>query len=128
MLLGLRTLILPAPGLEAVKLWYTELLGFEPYFDQPFYVGFNVGGYELGLDPNGDPGDGPVTYWGVADADAGLAWLLGAGAMPRSAVRDVGDGIRLATVTDPGGCVIGMIENPHFTLAQGPAEGGGPGR
>ena len=76
MFLGLRTLILPAPDLDACKRWYSELLGSEPYFDEPFYVGFNVGGYELGLDPNAPPETAPVTYWGVADADAGLAWLI----------------------------------------------------
>jgi catechol 2,3-dioxygenase-like lactoylglutathione lyase family enzyme len=125
--LGLRTLILPAPDLDARKRWYAELLGVEPYFDQPFYVGFNVGGYELGLDPNPDPGDGPVTYWGVADADAGLAWLLERGATARGSVTDVGDGIRVAKVLDPAGCVIGIIENPHFTLS-GLSPSPGPGR
>jgi catechol 2,3-dioxygenase-like lactoylglutathione lyase family enzyme len=122
--LGLRTLIVPAPDLDASKRWYAELLGREPYFDQPFYVGFNVGGYELGLDPNAPPQAGPVTYWGVADADAGLTWLLGHGAKARGEVTDVGDGIRVATVIGGDGLVIGIIENPHFTPA---AEDGGEG-
>jgi len=127
MFLGLRTLILPAPDLDACKRWYSELLGIEPYFDEPFYVGFNVGGYELGLDPNADPERGPVTYWGVPDADAGLRWLLERGANHHSGVTDVGDGIRVATVTDPAGFVVGIIENPHFEPAPAPA-GPGPGR
>ena len=50
--LGLRTAIYHAPDLGKVKSWYSRILGFEPYFDRPFYVGFNVGGYELGLDPD----------------------------------------------------------------------------
>lgn len=124
MFLGLRTLIVPAPDLDASKRWYAELLGREPYFDQPFYVGFNVGGYELGLDPNAPPETGAVTYWGVADADAGLAWLIEHGAKPGGEVTDVGDGIRVATATGPDGFVIGIIENPHFKPA---AEDGGDG-
>ena len=48
-LLGLRTLIYPSDNLEADKKWWSQLLGFDPYFDQPFYVGFDVGGYELAL-------------------------------------------------------------------------------
>ena len=69
MFLGLRTVIYPSPDLAAAKAWYTALLRQEPYFDEPFYVGYNVGGYELGLDPNGDVAVGPIAYWGVANAD-----------------------------------------------------------
>jgi predicted enzyme related to lactoylglutathione lyase len=127
MFLGLRTIIYPARDLDACKRWYRQLLALEPYFDEPFYVGFNVGGFELGLDPSAEPEQGPVTYWGVADADAALAWLLEHGASRRSQVTDVGDGIRLATALDPAGSVIGIIENPHFALAASPT-GDGPGR
>jgi hypothetical protein len=68
-----------------------------------------------------------VTYWGVADADAGLAWLLDHGATARSEVTDVGDGIRVATAIGPDGIVLGIIENPHFLpAAEDPGEG--PGR
>jgi len=115
-LLGLRTVIYPAPDLAAAKAWYATLLGQEPYFDQPFYVGFNVGGYELGLDPNADVAVGPVAYWGVANADEALAQLLAGGATEHSNVQDVGDGIRVAAVRDQGGNVVGIIENPHFKL------------
>ncbi len=60
MFLGLRTIVYPAPDLAASKAWWTEALGIEPYFDEPFYVGFNPGGYELGLNPAGDPAAGPA--------------------------------------------------------------------
>ena len=116
MLLGLRTVIYPASDLPAAKEWFSELLGITPYFDEAFYVGFNIGGYELGLDPNARVADGPITYWGVSDADEGLAWLLLHGAVQRTSVQDVGDGIRVATVRDPAGSLIGVIENPHFSL------------
>ena len=116
---GLRTAIYHAPNLEKAKSWYSNVLGIAPYFDQPFYVGFNVGGYELGLDPNSaDGGAGGVTvYWGVADASAVLDRLVSLGATPHTPVQDVGDGIRVGTVLDPFGNVLGIIENPHFKLA-----------
>src|SRR5678816_441602 len=110
MLLGLRTAIYRTPDLEEGKRWYTKVLGFAPYFDQPFYVGFNVGGYELGLLPNASAITAGV-YWGVADIDSVHARLLELGAAPRTDIRDVGDGIRTADVLDPWGNVFGIIEN-----------------
>lgn len=65
MILGLRTAIYPAPDLQQAKKWYSELLGQSPYFDQPFYVGFSVGGFELGLVPEATPSTlGPQPLWG----------------------------------------------------------------
>jgi len=121
--LGLRTVIYAAPDLEKAKNWYVNVLGIDPYFDQPFYVGFNVGGYELALDPDAvsPPGgsSGAVVYWGVADAPSAFARLLSLGAKERSAVQEVGDGIRVATVLDPFNNIFGIIENPHFKLPVG---------
>ena len=120
MIQGLRTVIYRVSNIEQAKEWYSAVLGQAPYFDQPFYVGFNVGGFELGLDPNAEgarDGGGVVAYWGVADADAAYRRLLELGAAERSAVQDVGDGIRVATVSDPFGNAFGIIENPHFSLA-----------
>jgi hypothetical protein len=68
-----------------------------------------------------------VTYWGVGDAAEGLAWLSSHGATERSAVQDVGGGIRVATATDPFGSIIGIIENPHFVAAEVSGQAG-PGR
>jgi predicted enzyme related to lactoylglutathione lyase len=123
-LLGLRTALYRVTDLDQAKDWYRQVLGTDPYFDEPFYVGFNVGGFELGLDPDpaeGTPGRGGVTvYWGVEDADAALARLLALGARACSAVRGVGGGIKVAAVLDPFGNVFGIIENPHFKL-EGPA-------
>lgn len=121
---GLRTAIYRVTDIDRAKAWYRSVLGAEPYFDQPFYAGFNVGGFELGLDPDtseGSPGPGGVTvYWGVADAEAAFARLLGLGAREHSPVREVGEGIKVATVLDPFGNVFGIIENPHFKI-EGPA-------
>ena len=128
MFLGLRTVIYPAPDLAASRVWFRDVLGIAPYFDEPFYVGFNVAGYELALDPDADAGRGPVTYWGVPDAKVALAALLAAGAVADSDVRDVGDGIRVATVREPGGALRGIIENPHYQPQPSPSDTSGPGR
>lgn len=113
---GLRTVVYRVSDLAAARRWYADMLGFEPYFDQPFYVGFDVGGYELGLTPasESEPADGVEAYWGVEDADAAFAALVARGAEGLEAVRDVGSGIRLGTVRDPTGNVVGVITNPHF--------------
>ena len=118
---GLRTAIYRAPALDKAKAWYSRVLGIAPYFDQPFYVGFSVGGYELGLDPDASAplagSGGVIVYWGVSDATAAWERLLSLGATGRTAVQDVGEGIRVATVLDPFGNVLGIIENPHFKLS-----------
>lgn len=110
-------MIYGTPDLDRAKQWYTSALGLEPYFDQPFYVGYNVGGYELGLDPDATSGAaGAVAYWGVTSVQETYDRLLTLGARDRSAPQEVGEGIRVATVLDPFGNVFGLIENPHFKL------------
>jgi len=129
MFLGLRTVIYPAADVVASKAWFTKLLGVAPYFDEPFYVGFDVGGYELGIVPRGDDGSEsePVVYWGVPSADVALAMLIDAGATVRDEVTDVGEGIRVAAVREPSGNLFGVIENPNFVLGETgvPTEGQG---
>ncbi len=115
MILGLRTALYPAPDLAAAKKWYSEVLGQAPSFDAPYYVGFSVGGFELGLVPDGQPGTaGAQPLWGVADIVAAYSRLLELGATALEVVTDVGEGIRVAAVTDPFGNRFGIIENPHF--------------
>ena len=117
MLQGLRTVIYTVDDLDSAKGWYRELLGAGPYFDEPFYVGFDVGGYELGLLPGGDeprPSAGQ-SYWGVADCRATWDALLDAGAQWVEEPQDVGGGIVTAVVRDPAGNRLGIIENPHFS-------------
>ena len=118
---GLRTVIYHVPDLAQAKVWYTKAFGTDPYFDEPFYVGFNIGGYELGLHPRADDvrvGTSVVAYWGVPDIEAGVTHMASIGAQPREPITDVGEGIKVASVVDPFGNVIGLIENPHF----GPAD------
>jgi catechol 2,3-dioxygenase-like lactoylglutathione lyase family enzyme len=113
---GLRTVVYPVDDLEAAKAWWTRVLGVPPYFDEPYYVGFSVQGYELALDPHGqaESGPGPVTYWGVDDVDAAAAALLAEGGSEHGSVTDYGGGIRTAVVKAPDGNLVGLIENPHF--------------
>jgi catechol 2,3-dioxygenase-like lactoylglutathione lyase family enzyme len=114
---GLRTVIYPAPDLDQAKRWWTDLLGITPYFDQPFYVGFAVGGYELALMPDADPADGALVYWGVADVAGAVATATTAGCSEHTPVTEVGDGIVTATVRTPDNGILGLIYNPHFSLA-----------
>jgi predicted enzyme related to lactoylglutathione lyase len=111
---GLRTVIHPVADLVGAKQWWSDLLGSGPYFDEPFYVGFDVGGYELGLLPDADPADGALVYWGVDDVDAAVADAVALGATVHVAASEVGDGIVTATVRSPQGFVVGFIRNPHF--------------
>lgn len=119
MLQGLRTAIYPVSDLAAAKQWYAALLGQAPYFDEPFYVGFSVGGFELGLLPGGESGTGgPQPLWGVADIEAAFARLLELGASALEPVTEVGGGIKVAAVRDPFGNRLGVIQNPHFNPAE----------
>jgi len=120
MFLGLRTVAYQAKELDKAKAWYSDVLGLQPYFDQPFYVGFNVGGFELGITheagaaPNRKPAG--IAYWGVADAQAVYKRLIELGATGFEPVQDVGEGILIGAVHDPFGNVLGVIQNPRFKM------------
>ena len=119
--LGLRTVIYLVDSIVEAKSWYAKVLGIQPYFDEPFYVGFNVGGFELGLQPaegTAHRGAGGVTaYWGVDDVAGTYRMLLEAGAAPAEEPTEVGGGIIVATVKDPWGNLLGLIHNPAFKPA-----------
>ena len=116
---GLRTVIYGTNDIERAKAWYSTVLGIKPYFDQPFYVGFEVGGFELGLDPSASTGTtGPVAYWGVPDADEAMKRLLALGASEHHPIQDVGDGIRIGSVIDPFGNTLGIVKNPNFSFKE----------
>jgi predicted enzyme related to lactoylglutathione lyase len=109
---GLRTIIYPVRDLAKAKALYSRLLGVEPAMDEPYYVGFDVAGQDAGLDPQGHRKGmtGPVGYWHVDDIQASLKALLDAGATLQQEVRDVGGGKLTATVQDPDGNVIGLLQ------------------
>ncbi|HPF12024.1 MAG TPA: VOC family protein [Flavobacteriaceae bacterium] len=119
MMLGLRTTIYRVNDLQEAKAWYTKAFETKPYFDEPFYVGFNVKGYELGLLPIEGSityGDNSYSYWGVKDIQQTFDRLLDLGASVYEAPNNVGDEIMVAGVKDPWGNIIGIIYNPHFKL------------
>ena len=121
MIKGLRTVTYQAEDLAAAKNWYSQVLGFAPYFDQPFYVGFNVGGFELGLVPDVEnlvKGNNAIAFWGVDDIKAAQQKLLELGAAKISEIENVGGNILVATVRDPFDNVFGIIENPNFKLEE----------
>jgi hypothetical protein len=111
---GLRTLIYPSSDLHASTAWWRNFLGTDPYFEEPFYVGFSVAGYELGLVPVDDPSGGATAYWAVDDVEACIADALASGASVREPAHDVGEGIVVGAVESPHGDIIGFIVNPHF--------------
>jgi len=116
-ILGLRTVGYKVSDITKAKEWYTKAFNTEPYFDEPFYVGFNIGGYELGLQPDeAINGDNVVTYWGVADINSQYEHFIRLGAKQHEAPQNVGDDIVVASVKDPWGNIIGLIYNPEFKL------------
>ena len=120
MVKGLATAIYHVADLDKAKAWYAKAFNQQPYFDQPFYVGFNIGGYELGLNPDQSVAKtgrgGSVAYWRVAAIDDAVQHFVTTGATLVTPAEDVGEGIKVATVADPFGNLIGLIENPHFAL------------
>lgn len=108
--------------INEAKAWYSKAFDTKPYFDEPFYVGFNIAGYELGLQENNvapeDKGISVYSYWGVDDINKVFQHLLDLGAKEDEKPNDVGDGILVASLKDPWGNLIGLIYNPHFKLAE----------
>jgi predicted enzyme related to lactoylglutathione lyase len=110
---GVKTLLHPVSDLAAAKPVYTALLGVEPQTDGPYYVGFEAEGQQIGLVPGGGPQGmtSPVAFWHVPDIEAKLAEVIAAGATLKEPVRDVGGGRLVATVTDPDGNVLGLLQD-----------------
>lgn len=116
-ILGLRTVGYQVSDIEAAKKWYSNVFETESYFDQPFYVGFDIGGFELGLQPD-QPSteklESVVAYWGVENVQQEFDRFVAAGAIAVEDPQDVGDEIVVAKAKDPWGNIIGLIYNPHF--------------
>jgi lactoylglutathione lyase len=120
-ILGLRTTIYKVGNIDNAKEWYSKAFGAKPYFDEPFYVGFNIGGYELGLQPEEKieaKGESVLSYWGVNNVDEAFNHLLKLGATEHEKPQNVGGEIIVATVKDPWENIIGFIYNPQFKLSK----------
>ena len=109
----LRTVIYHVDDLEKAKSWYENITGIKPYFDQPFYVGFDINSFELGLDPNMnnvEKGNQSVAYWLVDNIETAVEKLTSNNASVISSITEVGGGIKVAVLKDPFGNAIGVIE------------------
>jgi predicted enzyme related to lactoylglutathione lyase len=106
---GIRTVVYPVKDIAKAKALYRQLLGVEPYADDAYYVGFKVDGQDVGLDPNGHNA-GMTAYYHVDDINKNLQSLLDAGAQLVQEVKDVGGGRLIASVKDPDGNIIGLIQ------------------
>ncbi|QNL48719.1 VOC family protein [Olivibacter sp. SDN3] len=119
-ILGLRTVIYKVGEISIAKEWYAKAFEVEPYFDEPFYVGFDIGGYELGLQPEEqsrkDRVESVIAYWGVDDIATEFNRLVTLGATAYERPKDVGEGIIVAQLKDPWENIIGLIHNPHFKV------------
>ncbi len=121
-MLGLRTVVYKVPDLTKAKKWYAKAFGKEPYFDEEFYIGYDIGGYELGLLPEksgNSQGNGKgLAYWGVNNLEQEYSRLLELGASVFEKPENVGGDIVVAAVTDPWGNNIGLIYNPGFKVKE----------
>jgi predicted enzyme related to lactoylglutathione lyase len=114
---GLRTAIYHVKDIDAAKKWYAKAFETAPYFDEPFYVGFNVDGFELGLQPqekSGNKTESVVAYWATENVEVEFDRLLKLGAKENESPLNVGGDIVVASVKDPWDNIIGLIYNPHF--------------
>jgi predicted enzyme related to lactoylglutathione lyase len=112
MLNKLRTVVYHVADLQAAKLWYAKAIGIEPYFDEPFYVGFILNGFELGLDPDMnsvEQGNHHCAYWDVAEMEKTIEHFVALGATVVEPAHGVGGSIQVAIVQDPFGNHIGLI-------------------
>jgi predicted enzyme related to lactoylglutathione lyase len=110
---GITTVLHPVSDVAKAKPVYTALLGAPPQTDEAYYVGYDVAGQHIGLVPGGGPQGmtSPVAYWHVPDIEAKLAEVTAAGATVNEPARDVGGGRLVATVTDPDGNVLGLLQD-----------------
>ena len=119
-ILGLRTCIYKVPDLQKAREWYARAFQSEPYFEEPFYIGFSIGGYELGLLPEKESKNeltaNVLSYWGVDEIEAVYKHFLDSGATIHEAPTNVGGELMVASIRDPWGNVIGLIYNPYFKL------------
>ena len=119
-ILGLRTTIYKVDDIQKAKQWYAKALGTEPYFDEPFYIGFNIKRYELGLQPyekkEVKKGDSVMVYCGVEDIHLKYKQLINLGATIFEAPENVGGSIMVTAVKDPWENIIGLIYNPEFKI------------
>ncbi len=116
-ILWLRTTIYKVNDLSAAKAWYSKVFSTIPYFDEPYYVGYNVGGYELGLQRKDTiKWENIAVFWWVEDIESTYAYFKECGAKEVERPMNVGGEIIVATLKDPWDNLLGLIYNPEFQL------------
>lgn len=105
-----KAVVYPVGDLERAKAVFGALLDVAPHTDTPYYVGYNVGGTEISLSPRGaeDGLVGGVCFYNVAVLEPAIERLVAAGAEVVRPPRAVGGGMRVATVKDPDGNLLGL--------------------
>ncbi len=118
---GLRTAAYKVKDIRKATEWYSKAFEKQPYFNEPYYVGFNIGGYELGLMPveeEGEKSENILTYWGVDSIQESFQHFIDCGATVHEEPNNVGGELMVASVKDPWGNIIGLIYNPYFKLEE----------
>jgi predicted enzyme related to lactoylglutathione lyase len=125
---GMATVSFWADDVPAAAAWYGQLLGVEPYFvrptaQNPQYIEFRLGDYqhELGIissdfkqpDAPTQPG-GAVLYWHVDDVQVMLDKVIAMGATAYQPLVQREAGFVTASVLDPFGNILGLMQNPHY--------------
>ena len=110
---GIKTVLIPVSDPAKAKAIYAALLEVTPQTESSYYIGFDAAGQQIGLLPGGGPQGmtSPVPYWHVPDIEAKLAEVAAAGATVKEPAPEVGGGRLVATVTDPDGNVLGLIQD-----------------
>ncbi len=106
-----HSIVIPVEDIATATAFYTTAFGVAPHTDTPYYVGFNLDGQEVALNPNGgaDKMTGPVVYWNTDDLAAKVAEVEAAGGTVVRPISEVGGGTSIALLTDPAGNQVGFI-------------------
>lgn len=109
---GIKTVLYHVSDMARATSMYSTLLGVEPYTADDYYVGFQIDGQEIGLVNINIAGGktGVIPHVHVEDIDAAHQALVDAGAEELTPVADVGGGLRVSTVRDADGNVIGLSQ------------------
>ena len=110
--MNVSSIVIPVKDVAAASTFYRTVFGAEPHTDTPYYVGFNLGGLEIGLNPHGHATGmvGPTAYHATEDVEASVAELVEAGATVVSPATSVGGTTVVAIVADADGNHLGLIQ------------------
>ncbi|MFT3698245.1 MAG: hypothetical protein QM831_34200 [Kofleriaceae bacterium] len=106
--MSIDLIIYNAKDLAAAKKTLAVYLGAEPYADSPYYVGFRVGGLEVGV----AQGDAPATTFSkVTDLKRAIAALVETGCTVVEEPHPVGGTRSIAVVKDAAGNRLGLMHD-----------------